>query len=61
LAKLLEVGEKMEDRQSNCYWAIVDVEVSMSDHETLIARVPQLMSSTQRASDAYDIPVDAVV
>ena len=22
----------MEDRQSNCYWAIVDVEVSMSDH-----------------------------
>ena len=23
----------MEDRQSNCYWAIVDVEVSMSDHK----------------------------
>lgn len=32
MAKLLEVDEKMEDRQSNCYWAIVDVEVSMSDH-----------------------------
>ena len=23
----------MEDRHSNCYWAIVDVEVSMSDHK----------------------------
>ena len=33
MAKLLEVDEKMEDRQSNCYWAIVDVEVSMSDHK----------------------------
>jgi ATP-dependent DNA helicase RecQ len=23
----------MEDRRSNCYWAIVDVEVSLSDHK----------------------------